>query len=219
MLFGTFKIDENSDLSGAKLAHRIALEGADSIPKGTVLTKAHIKALRTSGIESVTAAILQDHDIWEDEAAALIAGGFAGGNVRKGRAATGRVNLYAQCDGILTYPRAALIDFNRTDQRLTCAALTPFEQVKKGQMIATIKIIPFGVPKNACIDALAALEQSRFAVHPFQPELRIGLVQTLVEGTAAKMLDKTERVTAKRLEDFGLAPAGSERLAHDSGPA
>lgn len=213
MQFGAFPFDDTG-LLGAKLAHRIVLQNGEKFSKGIILTADNIAALEQGGTETVTAAILEAGDIWEDEAAELLAKAFGGKNIRIGKAATGRVNLYAKCDGILTFERSKFLAFNAVDQRITCAALKPFERVKKGQMIATIKIIPFGVPKVVCDNAIAALNGSSFDIHAFDQNLKIGLVQTKVVDTLDKVLDKTERVTADRLREFGLKTASGERSAH-----
>ncbi|WP_054000235.1 molybdopterin-binding protein [Ahrensia marina] len=213
MRFGTFQID-NTDLVGAKLAHRTVLKNDVKFPKGKVLSEADLTTLQQSGFETVTAAILETGDIWEDEAARLLSEAFGGTKIRIGKAATGRVNLYAACDGILTYERENFIAFNSVDPRITCAALKPYERVEKGQMVATVKIIPFGLPKAVCGKAINALRVDIFNVHAYDHDLKIALVQTQLEETAAKVLDKTQKVTAERLSAFGLELDASDRRPH-----
>jgi molybdenum cofactor cytidylyltransferase len=213
MRFGTFQIDK-TDLVGAKLAHRTVLKNGVKFPKGKILNAEDLTALHQSGLESVTAAILEAGDIWEDEAARLLSDMFGGTQIRIGKAATGRVNLYAACNGILTYERENFIAFNSVDPRITCAALKPYERVKKGQMVATVKIIPFGLPKTVCEKAIDALEGDAFNIHVYDHDLKIALVQTQVEGTAAKVLDKTQKVTTERLSAFGLGLNASDHLPH-----
>lgn len=213
MRFGTFQIDD-TDLVGAKLAHRTVLKNGVKLTKGKILSETDLAALHQNGLESVTAAILEAGDIWEDEAARLLSEIFGGTHIRIGKAATGRVNLYAACDGILTYKRENFIAFNSVDPRITCAALKPYERVQKGQMVATVKIIPFGLPKAVCGKAIDALSGDVFNLHAYDHSLKIALVQTQVEETAAKVLDKTQKITAERLSAFGLELDASDRLPH-----
>ena len=97
---------------------------------------------------------------------------------------------------------------NRVDEAITLATLPAFKAVVAGEMIATVKIIPFGVPA-ALRDAAVAAVARRAAVRVVPYRVRkVGVVSTLLPGLAPKVIDKTLRITAER-----LAPAGAQIVA------
>ena len=59
---------------------------------------------------------------------------------------TGRANIYAAAAGLAQIDATAIARLNGIDEAVTIATVAPFERVQAGQMLATIKIIPFAVP-------------------------------------------------------------------------
>jgi molybdenum cofactor cytidylyltransferase len=58
----------------------------------------------------------------------------------------GRVNLAAARDGQLDFGADALLAVNLADEALTVATLMPRFPVREGDVVATVKVIPFAVP-------------------------------------------------------------------------
>ena len=65
--------------------------------------------------------------------------------MRADRAFTGRCNLFAESAGILVVDKNAIDALNRVDEAITVATLPAYKPVVEGEMIATVKIIPFAV--------------------------------------------------------------------------
>jgi len=88
---------------------------------------------------------LEEGDVSEDVAPASIAQAVAGDGVNVERAFTGRSNLFAAraASSSSTVPRSTRI--NGVDEAITFATLSAFKPVVEGEMIATVKLIPFGV--------------------------------------------------------------------------
>ena len=99
---------------------------------------------------------LEAGDVSEDEAAASIAQAVAGEGVHVDRAFTGRANLFAAHAGVLVIDRAAVDRINGVDEAITFATLPAFKPVVEGEMIATVKLIPFGVESRLRDAAVAA---------------------------------------------------------------
>ncbi len=78
-----------------------------------------------------------------------IAASIAGEGVHVDRAFTGRANLFAESAGVLIVDKDAVDRINRVDEAITMATLSAYKPVIPGEMIATLKIIPFGVAKSA----------------------------------------------------------------------
>jgi len=212
MRFGEFPLD---DCEGAILAHSQAV-GDRRLKKGAILDAETLAALRAAGHAAVTVARLEPGDLHEDTAARRVAEGCAGDGLRAGTAATGRVNLFADADGIVAYDRARLDAVNTIDEAITVAAVAPYARVAAGQIVATIKIIPFGVPESRVAHAVAAAANDasgllRLAAFTSK---RVGLVQTRLPGTADKVLAKTERSVRERLDALGSTLADTRVVAH-----
>ena len=141
MKFGRISVDE---AEGAILAHSVAVEGR-SWRKATVLGADDVAAMKAAGLNEVIAAVLEPGDVDENVAATQIADGLAAPGIEVRRAATGRVNLHAEKAGLLVVDRAAVDAINAIDPAITIATLPEFAPVSAGQMLATVKIIPFAV--------------------------------------------------------------------------
>ena len=136
---------------GAILAHSVKLADK-TLKKGRQLGAADVAALLAANIANVTVARLDADDVHEDAAAEQLGAALLGVAVSAKAPFTGRVNLYAEVDGILHFDADAVARVNQVDEVITLATLAPWAVVKRRQMIATIKIIPFAVP-NACLEA------------------------------------------------------------------
>lgn len=207
MRFGPVALDE---AEGAILAHGLTL-GGRRLAKGTRLGAGEIAAARAAGLATVTVARLDPGDVPEDAAAVRLARALAGPGVEPLPPVHGRVDLVAGADGLLLLDPAAIDALNRVDEAVTLATLLPHAPVPRGQVVATVKIIPYAVPE-ATVGA-AERAASPLAVAGFRP-LAYALFQTELPGTAAKMLDKTARVTAGRVEAIGGRLTGDVRCSH-----
>ena len=127
---------------GATAVHTIR-QGALVLKKGTLIGPAEVAALEAAGIKDIVVARLEPGDVSEDKAAAEIAKAVAGQGVHVDRAFTGRANLFAEEAGVLVVDKDAIDRLNRVDEAITFATLPAFKPVVEGEMIATVKIIPF----------------------------------------------------------------------------
>ncbi|MDE0944540.1 MAG: molybdopterin-binding/glycosyltransferase family 2 protein [Alphaproteobacteria bacterium] len=213
MIFGP---TPTKDAAGTVLAHSIRLGGL-AMKKGRRLSVDDIDALSNAGIIEVIAARLEDDDIDEDTAANAIAKACQGPGARLQEAFTGRCNLYADGPGIMVLNPARVDRINRIHEAVTIATLAPNEAVDEGQMLATIKIIPFAAPRDAVDQAIAIANEGGALVEiaPYRAR-RAGLIMTTLAGTKAKVLDKTANVLRDRLERLGSALVDEQRCAHSA---
>ncbi|BCP54276.1 4-diphosphocytidyl-2C-methyl-D-erythritol kinase [Kaistia sp. 32K] len=210
MKFGPCPVVE---AEGALLAHSLALDG-QMLRKGNRLTADQLGLLRAAGVETVVVARLGEGDVHEDAAAARLAGAVAGPGVEVHPPFTGRANLHAEADGLLVVDRDAIDRFNRVDPAITLATLPAHAPVTKGQMVATVKIIPFAVPL-APLEAAerVAAASALVRVAPYRP-LAVGLVATVLPTLKPSILDKTRRMTEARLKPAGAFLIDERRVAH-----
>src|SRR5205085_11585945 len=186
------------------------------LKKGTVIGKAEIAALTSAGIAEIVVARLEPGDVSEDAAAAEIAAAVTGEGVHVDRAFTGRSNLFAQSAGVLVVDKSAIDNLNLIDEAITFATLPAFKPVVAGEMIATVKIIPFavaGAVRDAAL-AVALAKAPLVRVAPYRIR-KIGVVSTVLPGLAGKVIDKTLKVTAERLAPAGAAIVAERRVPHE----
>jgi molybdenum cofactor cytidylyltransferase len=215
MKFGAIPLDE---AEGAILAHSVRLDRL-ALKKGRRLSADDLAALRAAGAATVVAAKLEPADVDEDEAARLVATAVAGSNLRVGKAFTGRVNLHAEQAGMLIVDRERIDRLNLIDEAVTLGTLPEFASVPPGQMVATIKIIPFGAPRAAVERCLAIANEAGALVQiaPYRP-LDVALIQTRLPGIKESVLDKTVAVTAERIAATGGRLISEARCAHEIAP-
>jgi molybdenum cofactor cytidylyltransferase len=201
--FGPVAIDK---AEGGIVAHAVRREGL-VLKKGELVRASDIAALRDAGVETIVVAQLDPGDVGEDEAAKRIAEAAAGPNVRVELPFTGRSNLFAECNGILLTDVGSIDRINDIDERITIATLPSYRAVVEGEMIATVKIIPFALPAKLADAACDEARHSPITVRPYQPH-RIGVISTLLPGLKPTTIAKTLRVLEER-----VAPARSQLVA------
>jgi molybdenum cofactor cytidylyltransferase len=202
------------DALGATAVHTIR-QGTLVLKKGTLIGAAEVAALDAAGIKDIVVARLEPDDVSEDVAAADIAKAVAGDDVHVDRAFTGRANLFAEAPGVLVVAKDAVDKLNRVDEAITFATLQAFKPVVAGEMIATVKIIPFAVGKEAHAAALEAAAKPLLRVAPYRVR-KVGVVSTLLPGLATKVIEKTLKITAERLAPAGAAIVAERRVPHES---
>ena len=131
------------------------------------------------------------------------------------RAFTGRANLFAQAAGVLVVDKDAVDRLNRVDEAITFATLPAFKPVVAGEMIATVKIIPFAVGKPARDAALAARARRRCCASRPIASARSAWCRPCCRGSPTKVIEKTLKVTAERLAPAGATIVAERRVPHE----
>ncbi len=222
MIFAALPLAE---CEGAILAHSQQI-GGRRLPKGRRLTAEDIASAAAAGLAQLTVARLEPGDIPEDEAAAALGAALAGAGVTAEPPVHGRVNLTVDRDGVVLIDEPAVHALNAVDEAITLGVLAPFTRVSAGDVVATIKIIPFAVDAASLDRAIAAARP--IALAAFRPT-QVELIQTRLPGQPDKLFAKTVEVTRARLAALGATlaahdlcphetPALADRLAHSTAP-
>ncbi len=204
-----------AEAEGAVLAHGVRTPGA-VFRKGHRLGSTERAALAAAGVETVTVAQLEPGDIAEDEAAHRLGKVISGSGTLAGAASTGRVNIFAEQAGLLSFVPTAIDAVNAITEDVTLATFPYLSPVEAGRMVATIKIIPFAVPEVALAQCLKTASAAVATVTPFRP-LAARLIQTVNAGLKPSIMAKTSRVTADRMARLGGSVAGETRCPHEVG--
>jgi molybdenum cofactor cytidylyltransferase len=202
-----------ADAIGGVTVHTLR-QGSLVLKKGTTVGPAEVAALIRAGVREVVVVRLEEGDVSEDVAAAGIAQAVAGNGVNVERAFTGRANLFAARAGVLVVDRAAVDRINGVDEAITFATLGAFKPVVEGEMVATVKLIPFGVEAKLRDAAVEAAKGGALRIAPYTIK-RVGVISTLLPGLAPKVVEKTLRVTAERLAPAGATIIAERRVPHD----
>jgi molybdenum cofactor cytidylyltransferase len=188
-------------------------QGSLVLKKGTTIGLGEVAALDKAGVKEIVVVRLEEGDVSENMAAS-IAQAVTGDGIIVERAFTGRANLFAARPGVLVIDRAAVDRINNVDEAITFATLPAFKPVVEGEMVATVKLIPFGVEARLRDAAVKAAGSGALRVAPYVIK-QVGIVSTLLPGLASKVVDKTLRVTAERLAPAGATIIAERRVAHE----
>ncbi|WP_297771959.1 molybdopterin-binding protein [uncultured Roseovarius sp.] len=208
MKFGPVPLAE---AEGAILAHseRVASE---RLRKGAVLGADEIAALRAAGYHSVTVARLEAGDLHEDAAAQTLADALhaEAAGIARGHPFTGRVNLTAERPGVVCLDVGAINAANAVHPMITVATVPDHHQIRAGGMIATVKIIAYGVPGVA---VEAAEEAARGAVR--LATARYATVSLIVTDVPGGPGTKGAEAIAARVTGLGMEMAETVTCRHD----
>ena len=210
MKFGPVPVAE---AEGAILAHSVR-HGDVTLKKGVTITAEDVARLAGAGVAHLVVARLEPGDVGEDAAAAAIAAALAGPGVRVEAPFTGRANLFAEAAGVFTCDAARVHALNALDPAVTVATLPPLRAVVAGEMIATVKIIPFAMSAGLATAARQAAGEGALAVAPFRAK-RVAVISTVLPGLKPSVIDKTLAVLAARLAPAGATIISEQRVAHD----
>lgn len=211
MKFGEYPIDK---CIGHVLAHSLKL-GDFRLSKGTVVSSKHVEILCKLGQQLLTVSILEEDDLAEDDAAERIGSKFKSSNIHVTTPVAGRVNLIADCDGVLLIKKEDIAAFNDVDETITIATLARYARVQKGMLLATIKIIPYGVTKKNLDRALQCVSNNTIEVSPFEPAL-CDIILTETDGFKQSLLKKGEAVLTERLRPLKLSVQSTQTVSHDA---
>ncbi|MGY2051868.1 molybdopterin-binding protein [Methylobacterium sp. JK268] len=199
MRFGPVPVAESVGLISA---HAVRAGGV-VLRKGSRIGAEEARRLEEAGLTEIVAVALERGDVGEDEAARIIAEAAAGEGVEIAPAFTGRANLHARAAGVLVLDTDVIAAVNAVDEAVTLATLSPFKPVVPGEMVGTVKIIPYAVPGAVLREAREAVIRPAVTVAPYRLK-RVAAISTLLPGLKPSVVEKTLRVLADR-----LAPAGA----------
>jgi molybdopterin biosynthesis enzyme len=211
------KVIELKDAVGHTLAHDIT-EIRPGEFKGPAFLKGHnvceedLCRLQRLGKNHLYVLDLEEDEIHENEAAALLAGALAGeGVVWENNPREGKINLHAAWDGLIKVNVPALAAFNLVDE-VMCATLHNHTLVKKGEKVAATRAIPLVMKRAA---ALAGAGGGLLAVGRMQGA-RASLIITGNEVYHGIIEDRFVPVLTGKVEALGSSVTAVEFLPDDA---
>ena len=170
-------------MRSARTAVHSIRQGDLVLKKGTLIGPAEVAALKAAGVKEIVVARLEPGDVSEDRPPPISPRRLPGEGVRADRAFTGRAICSREAAGVLVVDKDAIDRLNRIDEAVTLATLPAFKPVVAGEMIATVKIIPFAVAASARDEAVAEAAKAKpvIRVAPYKVR-KVGIVSTLLPG-------------------------------------
>jgi molybdenum cofactor cytidylyltransferase len=203
-----------ADAEGAILAHSLTLNGS-KLRKGVTLTAAHVTQMQGAGLDSVIVARLEPDDLHEDAAAARFARALVDldAPLIQTQAFTGRVNVLAPGPGVALLDADRLRAANSVHPMITVATVPDRQQMGPRGMVATVKIISYGVPVQ---DVQTACDLARGAIGFAPVTLRSAtLIVTEIPGGAG---EKGVEAIRNRLEILGMTLGDVQVVPHAEAP-
>ena len=190
-------------------------QGALVLKKGTLIGPAEVAALEAAGIKDIVVARLEPGDVSEDEAAAEIAKAVAGQGVAR------RSRLHRPRQSVRGKRRRA---GGRPGSH------RPAQPHRRGDHVCDAAGVQAGGRRRddrdgedhpvrdqrGCAEGGAALRGGKpfIRVAPYKIK-KVGVVSTLLPGLAAKVVEKTLRVTEERLAPAGATIVAERRVPHE----
>ena len=201
------KLIRTVDAAGQVLCHDITqiIPGEFKGPrfrKGHIVQPEDIPVLLSIGKENLYVWEKRPGILHEDEAAALLYKAAAGKNIHGTEPKEGKIELIADCDGLLKIDRAALLAVNRTPQMMI-ATIHGDMPVKKGQKLAGTRIIPLVIEQEK-MDAMqaAAGPEPILNVLPFRAK-KFAVIPTGSEVFKGRIEDKFTPILQNKLAEYG----------------
>lgn len=208
------------DAVGQVLCHDITQIIKD-VSKGPVFRKGHI--IKEEDIP-VLLSVGKDHIfVWENDetmmhendAAEVLCEICLGANISRGEAKEGKIELKAECDGVLKIDEKKLEMVNSFGQMMIASRHGNFT-VRKGDKLAGTRIIPLVIEKEKMETVKAkAGDEPIFNVVPFQHK-KVGIVTTGNEVFHGRIKDTFTPVVIDKVTEFGAEITGHEYSDDDN---
>ena len=206
-----------ADAAGKVLAHNVlGSEGRKLFGKGHVLTPGDLEKLKAVGQDTVIVAALETTDLGENAAARRVGMAVAGPGVRVTAPGVGRANLMAEAAGPLRINVPVLDRINNIDEGITIATLREHTLVQPGQLLALVKIIPFGIPAARVADVEATAREAGpiISVRPLQPR-SVALIISGPANAQGRLLEDFNDPVQNRIERLGSKLDATICVEHD----
>lgn len=213
------KCIETTQAAGHVLCHDITAIVKDvkkgvAFKKGHVVTEADIPELLKLGKDHLYVWEKDDTMLHENEAAEILYTICKGENMHGTEPKEGKIELVADCDGLLTIDSERLYAVNDIEE-LMIATRHGNTPVKKGDKLAGTRVIPLVIQKEKMESAReAAGDEPLMNVLPYK-RMRCGIVTTGNEVFYGRIKDTFTPVIEQKVAEYGIEVMGHETCPDD----
>lgn len=213
------KCIETTQAAGHVLCHDITVivknvKKGVAFKKGHVVTEADIPELLKLGKDHLYVWEKDDTMLHENEAAEILYTICKGENMHGTEPKEGKIELVADCDGLLTIDSERLYAVNDIEE-LMIATRHGNTPVKKGDKLAGTRVIPLVIQKEKMESARkAAGDEPLMNVLPYK-RMRCGIVTTGNEVFYGRIKDTFTPVIEQKVAEYGIEVMGHETCPDD----
>lgn len=214
------KLIRTEDAVGSVLCHDITqiIPGVvkDAVfRKGHIVTPEDIPVLLSVGKEHLYVWENQEGMLHENDAAEVLRQVCQGEHMRASEPKEGKIELTADCAGLLKTDREKLNKVNSLGQIVIASRHGNFP-VKKGGKIAGMRVVPLVIEeeKMECVKKICGGDPV-FRLLPFK-KLKTGIVTTGSEVYSGRIEDRFTPVVVKKLEEAGMEVLGNVLCGDDA---
>lgn len=214
------KLVKTEDAVGHILCHDITriIPGVEKGPvfhKGHQITEADIPVLLSVGKEHLYIWENQSGMLHEDDAAALLYQVAAGQNIHGTEPHEGKIELIADCDGLLKINREKLLAVNSLPDMMIASIHGDFP-VKKGDKLAGTRVIPLIITQEKMDEMKAAAgTEPLLQVLPMHSK-KVGVITTGSEVAKGRITDKFTPILKAKLAAYNCEVIFHEILGDDT---
>lgn len=193
------------DAIGMTLCHDITamvdgFKGA-AFKRGHVITQEDIPKLLDIGKQHIFIWEENAGEIHEEDAARRLSQMTTVNGAHYGSISEGKVQLFADQDGMFRVDKALLAAVNRIGD-ITITTLPDHYPVKAGDRLASMRIVPLVTEERQIAEAEAlCADKQLYDLRPFKP-LKVGIIITGSEIYHGRIKDKFERVARAKLAHY-----------------
>ena len=215
------KLIRTEDAVGQVLCHDVTqiIVGVSKGPvfrKGHIITEADIPTLLSIGKDHVYIWENDGRMLHENDAAEILCAMCRGDNIRRGAVSEGKIELFAECDGVFRVDREKLLTVNRFGQMMIATRHGGFP-VKQGDKLAGTRIIPLVIEREK-MERVRELcgDGPILSVAPYRTH-NVGIVTTGNEVFHGRIQDTFTPVVKSKIEAYGSNVTGHEITDDDPG--
>lgn len=183
--------------------------------KGHIVRKEDIPVLLSVGKEHLYVWENQEGMLHENDAAEILRQVSQGKHMKPSEVKEGKIELIADCDGLLKVEKKKLDRVNALGQIVIASRHGNFP-VKKGDKIAGMRIVPLVIEeeKMSWVQKVCG-DEPIFQILPFY-QIKAAIVTTGSEVYYGRIQDKFTPVVKSKLEEYGVRVMGNTICNDDS---
>lgn len=182
--------------------------------KGHVVTEEDIPVLLSVGKEHLYVWEHQEGMLHENDAAEVLRRVCQGEHMKASQPKEGKIELTAECSGLLKTDKAKLDRINGMGQIVIASRHGNFP-VKKGDKIAGMRVVPLVIEEEKMnrVEEIGGKEPV-FRLLPFR-KMKAGIVTTGNEVYSGRIRDQFTPVVVSKLEEMGIEVMGNVLCGDD----
>ena len=177
--------------------------------KGHVIREEDIPVLLSVGKDHIYIWENNENMLHENDAAQILYDICKGDHMRPSEVKEGKIEVIAECDGVLKIDRDLLRDINSLGEMMIASRHGDFP-VKKGDKIAGTRVIPLVIGKEKMEKAKeVAGDKNIFQIMPYHKK-KVGIVTTGNEVFYGRIQDTFTPVILGKVSEYGAEIIGHE---------